>query len=288
MVATSWFVGSDDKPTPTRSTTTVTLTHYDDGGLAARSPEPEIDHLQPRDDKVRKGVWMFHPWSRSVICYDCYSGHSNFDKFECRSGPRNPADCGPRPLDENDQPETITVSSGRVTTSYLSTSTPVTTQTLTGFTSISPGNDTELEKRSWHRRVTFRHPSRNDQVCADAEWEKRGQSGSEIRLQKPGTDMKKCRKADDLVNLDLPPPVTETVRYTSTVISSFTEASTSTTYVLDSASDDNLTTVTSSTTSTIVTTQTQSMTVVTSMTTSTMTSTSVETTFTPVIAHADL
>jgi hypothetical protein len=61
-----------------------------------------------------------------------------------------------------------------------------------------------LEKRSWHRRVTFEHPwSPGTTVCADGEWEKRGKKKSQIRIQKPKTNMKKCLKDKQLQDIGL-------------------------------------------------------------------------------------
>jgi hypothetical protein len=117
-----------------------------------------------------KGVWMHHPWTRALICYDCYArSDNNLKKFECRSGPKNPIYCGEKP--DPAKPTTTT-------TIY-----PTETVTAKGVPQL-----VHLEKRSWHEDVSFTHPWFPDtRVCADAEWEKRGQRKSEVRLQKPKT-----------------------------------------------------------------------------------------------------
>jgi hypothetical protein len=136
----------------------------------------------------RKGVYMYNPWTRAIICYDCYTKSSkNLEKFECRSGHNQEVFCNNMP----DPEEEIT------TTIY-----PTTTVTLTY--QADGQQMVHLEKRSWHKRVTFPHPFLpGNTVCADAEWEKRGQKKDEIRLQKPKTNMKKCDKSKKTVDIEI-------------------------------------------------------------------------------------
>jgi hypothetical protein len=144
-------------------------------------PEPSTD-LDPRNKGKwkgpRKGVWMKHPWSMSIMCYECYTkSKTNIQKFECRAGPKNPAYCGPMP--EQGTLTTVTIF-------------PIETVTVT------PGvHWANIQKRSWHKRVSFPHPwYPGTTMCADAEWEKRGQKKAEIRLQKPKTKI--CTDALDI------------------------------------------------------------------------------------------
>ena len=132
----------------------------------------------------RKGVWMLHPWTLGLECYDCYTKSStNTHKFECRSGPSNPIDCGEMP------------------SSPTMTNTVEVTPTVTLRLNEAPKH-VLAKRKSWHRRVTFEHPWFPGTImCADAEWEKRGQSKSEVRIQKPGETMKKCNKDDQVQDI---------------------------------------------------------------------------------------
>lgn len=209
MHATSWSFGSDEIPTPYVVTDTLTQTRVDKSKNAARSAEPSENRLEPRGTQKgsSKGVWMFHPWSRSVICYECYTEKADdFTQFECRSGPNNPIDCGEQPPAIEGQHTTVTHTASitvtatgiETTTSYVMTTSTLDRQDIENVQSIS------LAKRSWHRRVTFDHPFKQGTVvCADAEWEKRGQAAAEIRLQKPGTNLMQCQD-EEAQAIDLP------------------------------------------------------------------------------------
>lgn len=175
--------------------------------IVARQEEAVKALTTDKQDSDTKYVWMFHPWSREIMCYDCYTKgkKGDYSRFECRSGPHNVVDCGSIPeLDENNQPfthtETVTLLS--ITTSTIDTTEPT-------FPVVAPAH--RLMKRasgSWHTRVEFENPwIPGNIMCADAEWEKRGQPNSEIRLQKIGNDMKKCKKAN-AQSLDIPKPFT--------------------------------------------------------------------------------
>lgn len=215
-------------------------------------PQPETHALEPRRrgkwKGPRIGVWMKHPWSQAVICYECYAkAPDNTWKFECRSGPNNPISCkGPIP----DPKETITVTHTpdvTVTQGAAITSMSVVTVTAgqaspapTVITTIVGGNpiqsmqtitlgqkEADLDRRSFHRAVRFTHPwYPNTEMCADAEWEERGSKGSEIRIQKPKEDMKKCTPAQQVQYIDanpktttieLPPSTVSMIISTSTV-----------------------------------------------------------------------
>jgi hypothetical protein len=154
-------------------------------------PEPSTD-LDPRNKGKwkgpRKGVWMKHPWSMSIMCYECYTkSMTNTQKFECRAGPKNPAYCGPMP--EQGTLTTVTIF-------------PIETITVT------PGvHWTNIQKRSWHKRVSFPHPWYPlTTMCADAEWEKRGQKKTEVRIQKP-----KTKFCTDALDIGIAPHVTTVI-----------------------------------------------------------------------------
>ncbi|KAF2846462.1 hypothetical protein T440DRAFT_510940 [Plenodomus tracheiphilus IPT5] len=250
---TSWEVGTDGKATPHDKTTTRTSTVSSIRELSSRAAEATAGHLEQRQDNNHQGIWMFHPWSRSLICYDCYTYKTDdFTKFDCRSGPNNPIDCGPRLARVDDSTSTVTT---RVTATIVSptyTFTPVTTSTIhTSSTSSSSSSsaalqlaemettegdielgDGDIEKRSWHRRVRFMHPYKADvPVCADAEWEKRGKPNNEIRLQKITTDMQECQNNSDTQDLNIPKDVVVTSTTTTTTHSISALQSTRTTTI---------------------------------------------------------
>ncbi|KAI4617285.1 hypothetical protein J4E80_005484 [Alternaria sp. BMP 0032] len=210
-------------------------------------PQPEAHALEPRRRSKWKGprigVWMKHPWSQAVICYECYAkAHDNLWKFECRSGPNNPVSCeGPVP----DPNETVTVThTPDVTVTQGAAITSVSVVTVTAghaITTVIGGNpvqpmqtitlgqkEADLERRSFHRAVRFTHPwYPGTEMCADAEWEERGSKGSEVRIQKPKEDMKKCTPKQQVQYIDATPETKTVVLPYSTVSVIF---STSTVY----------------------------------------------------------
>ncbi|KAI4702983.1 hypothetical protein J4E81_001856 [Alternaria sp. BMP 2799] len=201
-------------------------------------PQPEVHALEPRRRSKWKGprigVWMKHPWSQAVICYECYAkAHDNLWKFECRSGPNNPVSCeGPVP----DPNETVTVThTPDVTVTQGAAITSVSVVTVTAghaITTVIGGNpiqpmqtitlgqkEADLERRSFHRAVRFTHPwYPNTEMCADAEWEERGSKGSEVRIQKPKEDMKKCTPKQQVQYIDATPE-TKTVQLPYSTVS---------------------------------------------------------------------
>lgn len=243
--ATSWSFDTHGKPTAHHSTNTFTLSGRANNNAAAEpSPDPSPTHLQPRalNDDNHRSVWMFHPWSRSVVCYACYTTKPyDFTTLECRSGPAHAGECGDRPTETDDVFSTSTMT---LTSTLTAATAPMstTTSTSTSFTTLSttlsfpssPTAATDLERRkSWHRRVTFTHPFFPAQkLCADAEWEKRGQPETEIRLQKIGTDMDKCGKEDEVWDLSVPADVSRFVDTTVVVGQVVTDVATVTRTVL--------------------------------------------------------
>ncbi|KAI4692350.1 uncharacterized protein J4E84_003323 [Alternaria hordeiaustralica] len=233
-------------PTPTHTVTAyVEDSHYP---RERRSdPQPEAHALEPRRRSKWKGprigVWMKHPWSQAVICYECYAkAHDNLWKFECRSGPNNPVSCeGPVP----DPNETVTVThTPDVTVTQGAAITSVSVVTVTAghaITTVIGGNpiqpmqtitlgqkEADLERRSFHRAVRFTHPwYPGTEMCADAEWEERGSKGSEVRIQKPKEDMKKRTPKQQVQYIDATPETKTVVLPYSTVSVIF---STSTVY----------------------------------------------------------
>ncbi|KAI4912031.1 hypothetical protein J4E90_006851 [Alternaria incomplexa] len=201
-------------------------------------PQPEAHALEPRRRSKWKGprigVWMKHPWSQAVICYECYAkAHDNLWKFECRSGPNNPVSCeGPVP----DPNETVTVThTPDVTVTQGAAITSMSVVTVTAghaITTVIGGNpiqpmqtitlgqkEADLERRSFHRAVRLTHPwYPNTEMCADAEWEERGSKGSEVRIQKPKEDMKKCTPKQQVQFIDATPE-TKTVELPYSTVS---------------------------------------------------------------------
>jgi len=233
-------------PTPTHTVTAyVEDSHYP--RKRRSDPQPEAHALEPRRRSKWKGprigVWMKHPWSQAVICYECYAkAHDNLWKFECRSGPNNPVSCeGPAP----DPNEIVTVThTPDVTVTQGAAITSVSVVTVTAghaITTVIGGNpiqpmqtitlgqkEADLERRSFHRAVRFTHPwYPNTEMCADAEWEERGSKGSEVRIQKPKEDMKKCTPKQQVQFIDATPETKTVVLPYSTVSVIF---STSTVY----------------------------------------------------------
>lgn len=103
---------------PASTTSTRTNTFLISPKLASRNAEATPSQFGPSPENNHKGRWMFHPWSRSLICYDCYTYKTDdFTKFDCRSGPKNPMNCGPKHGRINDFTSTLT---REVTTTVVS------------------------------------------------------------------------------------------------------------------------------------------------------------------------
>jgi hypothetical protein len=211
---------------------------------------------ESRDDEEEKKqnvayTWMYHPWSRSIICYQCFTlDKYNFNWIKCYSKRAGDAHCGARPFDvwgnplttrvtrEVEVPGTKTVWRGvpgatRMATRTSTVATTTTdgvrivtvTKTLDARTatptplsaSTDPSNTSQkshLEPRSWHKRVTFTLPWNRARACADAEWEKRGRPNTEIRLQEVFLDS--GNECGDAESIDLRPAIKETVTRTRT------------------------------------------------------------------------
>jgi|SRR5690242_12221277 len=148
-----------------------------------------------------KGVWMHHPWSRSLLCYLCYpKKEHDYRKVECRAGVGFPANCGLAPaLAPNGEPASTTTTTTTTVTTIHSTKAAVEranppvaehldlSDTDSDTDSNLPDLDFGLQqKKSWHTPVKFQHPFvQGKEACADAEWEKRGQIGRDyIKIQK--------------------------------------------------------------------------------------------------------
>jgi hypothetical protein len=221
------------------------------GQLNMRRSDPQqgpvnkdTQDLEPRRKNKWKGprigVWMLHPWTMAVICYECYAkSDDNTFKFECRSGPKNPIDCKgsvPNPQDTITVTHTpaITVTAGDPITSVITVTatqprpvSPAASPVISGqavytmiggkpvYTIIDQSIQTvtlgqkevDLEPRkSFHRAVRFTHPWYPDtEMCADAEWDGRGKDRGEIRIQKPDTKMKRCDKDREMQHIDASP-----------------------------------------------------------------------------------
>ncbi|KAJ5026150.1 hypothetical protein PSV09DRAFT_2423315 [Bipolaris maydis] len=129
-----------------------------------------------------RGVWMLHPWTGSIICYECYARTEKWlSYFECRAGPMNPADCGERPL------------------------APVYTKTVSiqPVVTVIPNDSGPLVKRSWHRPVYMHNPWYPGMtVCATAKWQGRGKKLDQgIKIKHPKAKLRKCEKSPDAQNI---------------------------------------------------------------------------------------
>jgi hypothetical protein len=191
-----------------------------------------------------ESVWMWHPWADSLLCYDCWSKDSRgFGWVKCNAGPLVDVDCGPKPIGPDGQPistttlpgATRTISTagpGTYTFTDLTTASSVVTLLSQEFTSTStyvetvpphsgvsyilPSPGPPLGPRdSWHKAVTFKNPFDGQRMCADAEWDKRGQAKTEIRIQEVRYENKGKECSNDL-NLDAPGPAETTVGTTTT------------------------------------------------------------------------
>jgi hypothetical protein len=271
MVATSWSVGKDDLLTPSERTMTVTMTTTTattqtvPASILSASTTSQTSaafttrRLEARqaaaDNAMTKNVWLYHPWSRSALCYYCYRKKAgDFGNFKCKGGPNVKAQCSQRPIPVEGEPITTTTTStiSDSTTVAMTTTTisVITDGTLT-HTSTSTTTQPVLEARkSWHKSVYFENPwAPGNQMCADAEWEKRGKPNTEIRLQKI-----KYRDGDDCEDaqpIDLPDPIIESTQTSTT--STATTSSTSTTTVTG-WTEHSTTTTTETTQSTTATT----------------------------------
>ena len=88
--------------------------------VAAKAPAAPAEHeiiVKDKDERSlhikRDGkgdhdtlsVWMLHPWSKSMLCYLCYTKERrDFNSFKCTSGPRHVGHCGPPPPSINGEP----------------------------------------------------------------------------------------------------------------------------------------------------------------------------------------
>ncbi|KAH6625665.1 hypothetical protein C7974DRAFT_425293 [Boeremia exigua] len=177
-----------------------------------------------------KGVWMFHPWSRSLLCYLCYpDDEHDYRKIECRAGGAFPVNCGDAPtLGPNGEPLTAT---------STTTSTATATQKIklghrlnTDHVDTDSESDEDVprldfevqQKGSWHTPVKFPHPFIDGrEACADAEWEKRGQAGKDhIKIQKVHFCDKKDRPDSQWIGFPAPAVYTVYTTVTTSVPSS--------------------------------------------------------------------
>lgn len=213
--------------------------------VAVNKPEPTLEE-RFKPGRETKGVWMLHPWSKSVVCYTCYPKKEfDYRKIECRHGIAYTALCSARPVDENGEPTT-----SRTTTTATTTATTTTHATFITYTtrndddagdgagttddgsSSDSSSDEETEvgltqRRSWHTPVKFGHPFVEGQnLCADAEWEKRGRPESYIKIQH-------CHICTDKDRIDsqwigLPEPVTSVMSATTTTTNTIKHTTTTT------------------------------------------------------------
>jgi hypothetical protein len=220
-----------------------------------------VEVSRRRVNNLSASVWMLHPWSKTMLCYLCYSNNKqDLSNFECTSGPHHVGHCGPPPPSINGEPIPVETKAPVVTTPvdgpqeptsvddgpgvveslqggrpsipapYTTVPKPIVTvlppqinmpppSTLTslpkqtfmpdssqlqyssqpkpaytssvqsikprGSPKISPSEGSLTKRRSWHKPVFFISPFVPGLlVCADAEWEKRGQLKTEMRIRK--------------------------------------------------------------------------------------------------------
>jgi hypothetical protein len=167
---------------------------------------------------------MLHPWTGTVICYQCYTKkEDNFSWVKCFSGHDVPHLCGPRPVDVLGNPLTTTTTQTSASTTYVTKSIALPgIKTITHTTTTAATTPLPIQARSWHQKVSFKLPWNNVRACADAEWEKRGKPNSEIRLQ----DVHVADETDCLgvPSLDLPDPITQTTTATALIVGTETLA----------------------------------------------------------------
>jgi len=168
-------------------------------------PQPDASNvahrLEPRDTDakdIHQWVWMHHPWSSSLICYDCWTKEDRkYGWVKCKSGPHILSKCGERPVDNDGQANSTNTVAGTtqltstiVDDTWTTTELATTTSTLSIITSevVTTMNVTTtlaLEARkNWEKRVTFTNPWDHRRMCAVAEWENRGDAKGEVRIEK--------------------------------------------------------------------------------------------------------
>jgi hypothetical protein len=224
-VFTSYSIGKNEKPTGYLSTATFTIISTP---TIEPTRAPVAHRLEPRKKMADVAYkWMFHPWSRSVLCYECYTNKpGNWKWVKCNSGPNHEEACSDRQVDADGFPYTTTTTQTNLAvTSTQTTYTTDATSTVTTTThsTLASPLSASLAARSWHKDVHFRHPWTGQRVCADAEWEKRGRPNFEIRLQDVHIDDgNDCTGAE---SLDVPDRLIETVTTTSTSTQTISVAS---------------------------------------------------------------
>lgn len=222
--ATSFSIGPDLVPTPHTETETLTIPTVVSWTLSASTSVVRRD-LEPRAKHDVTGVWMLHPWTSTVICYECYTKNpGQFGWVKCNSGPGVTHSCGPRPVDVAGNAVTTTATQTTSTTTSLTTNVVFPgTHTLTNTVALPASSALPIAPRSWHRKVHFQLPWTKARACADAEWEKRGKQNFEIRLQDVHVDAGNDCK--DAFGLDLPNPIVETDTATTTIVDTLTNPS---------------------------------------------------------------
>ncbi|KAH7379420.1 hypothetical protein DE146DRAFT_682525 [Phaeosphaeria sp. MPI-PUGE-AT-0046c] len=235
--------------------------------LGSRSVKPRLDERRMKwiedGDVIFK--WMLHPWTRTALCYQCYTKKpGQYGWVKCRADDKMKDLCGAQPLDSNGKPlttsTTVTTAATTETSTVVATSpgTWVTTTTISlpATTALSTPEAARIA-RSWHKEVFFKLPwADHRRMCADAEWEKRGKENWEVRLQDVhADDSNDCEGAD---NLDVADPIVETTTVTvgamdTLTLSGWTAFSTSTVTVYTS----DVTTIVASTHTPVTTSELQ-------------------------------
>jgi hypothetical protein len=272
-IVTRWTIGNDFRPTPHVSTMFATLkARATPTAIAAEAPATLAErefiiedddgrpiHIKREDDPNRDvlSVWMLHPWSKTMLCYLCYTAQKkDFNDFRCTSGPHHIGHCGPPPPSINGEPIPVETKIPLIPVDPLPTepaappipvetlppwgptmpSQPITTPQPPASSSpphamssqpkpsspykpkqsssykpkespkpkpaytlsvqlykpkepskLSPSEGRLSKRASWHKPVFFISPFVPGLLmCGFAEWEKRGQPNSEIRIRHMG------------------------------------------------------------------------------------------------------
>jgi hypothetical protein len=184
-------------------------------------------HLISDPNREIAYVWMYEPWSRTVMCFFCHTKEKgDYGWVKCEGRADNRYMCNAPPIDASGSPVpsyTWATATETMTTTYtdLVIDETTVTQTLTAPYPYAPVQ-AELDPRtghgSWHHDISFKNPFRSGpaRFCGDIEHEKRGKKGKEeYRIQHVHaiTDRNPCENSYDL---DLEQEVVTSIAATTT------------------------------------------------------------------------
>ena len=222
---TSWSINrKNELPTPYSSTTIATCTFT----FAPSGPK-----LTDNPNREEAYVWMYEPWSRTVMCYFCHTKHKDdYSWVKCEGRADNRRMCQGAPVDASGSPTPtyVTESPTTVIETAIVTLTEIdettTTQVVTTQYPYMP-LQADLEPRgSWHHAISFNNPFAGGpkRFCGDIEHEKRGKKGKEeYRIQKVHAITEK-NPCDGSYYLDLEPEVVhEPATTVTSIVTDFEE-----------------------------------------------------------------